>query len=318
MHWVYGIDSSFDELTPLEAKRLKASGVEVFAACLWTGVVAPLVRIKSLQAAQAAGLATIGYISVSYGHSGTWHVDHARDGIPPDVWSKLVRVPIDVELEGLTMQEHIIPALVRVAELAKPRDIYTNYHTWVDILGNPAALPNTGLWNAIWDEHPDFDFPRFRYGGWQDSQVWGEQWSGGTNVMSQFVDRNQFRADALGIHAPAVPPATIVPVSPFSVVLLRYVGAKAVYLAHLWHINDTTRKALQVAGVVGPIAVRVVPAVPVVADAASLGPNVTGIMLRLADTPITFFVQLWRVPDATMRRRLQVTHRLPLVDIQVA
>ena len=315
-HWVFGLDSSFDELTPVEAEKLKAAGVEAFAQCLWTGVVAPLVRIKNLQAAHDAGLATIGYISVAYGHSGVWHVDHARDGVPLDVWGRLMRVPVDVELAGLSLSDHITPALDRIGILGKPRDIYTNYHTWVDLLGNPAAPVGTGLWNAIWDDHPDFDFPRFRYGGWQDSQVWGEQWSGGTNVMGQFADRNQFRASALGIHAPAVPPATIVPVSPFSVLLLRYVGAKAVYLAQLWHINDTTRQALHVAGIVGPIVVRVVPTAPVVVDAA-LGPNVTGLILRLSDTPITFFAQLWRVPDAITLSRLQ-RRGIPLVDIQVA
>jgi hypothetical protein len=46
------------------------------------------------------------------------------------------------------------------------------------------------LWNALWDLHPDFDYPTLRFGGWADKQVFMEQWSGGSDVCGQFVDRN--------------------------------------------------------------------------------------------------------------------------------
>ena len=215
--WVYGVDSSYDELTLDEARTLKVAGVQVFAQCLWTGAEAPSVRLRSLIAAQAAGLATIGYISVSdNGHGGVWHVDQGRVGIPDVVWNKLVRVPVDVELPNLSLGSHVLAALDRVAALGKPRDVYTSYHAWVDLLGNPTRLMGTGLWNAIWDEHPDFSFPSLRYGGWQDNEVWGEQWSGGTLVHGQFADRNQFRADAVGlvvepVPMPPLPPTPVVP-----------------------------------------------------------------------------------------------------------
>lgn len=213
-HWVFGLDSSYDVLTPTKARRLKNSGVQVYAQALWTGREQPASRIISLRNALDAGIPKlIGYISVSNnGRDGAWHVDQARAGVPDDIWNALVKVPVDVELAGLTLNTHVIPALNRVAALGKPKDVYTNYNTWVSILGNPRRPDGVGLWNAFWDGASDFDFPRLRFGGWQDGEVWGEQWSGGTNVEGQFADRNQFRSSALGIaHQP---PSTPTPIPP--------------------------------------------------------------------------------------------------------
>lgn len=212
--WVYGIDSSYDLLMVEEAEKLKTVS-SVYAQCLWTGLEQPPSRVTSLRNAKDAGLVLVGYISVANnGHDGTWHVNQARAGIPDDLWDALYRVPVDAELFGLTMSTHVQPALARVEALGKGRDIYTSYHAWVDLLGNPTRPAGVGLWNAIWDENPDFDFPTLRYGGWLDSEVWGEQWSGGTNVLGQFADRNQFRASAMGIMPPISEPHTPVPVPP--------------------------------------------------------------------------------------------------------
>jgi len=199
MTWVFGVDASFDELTLDEARRLRAAGVRAFAQCLWTGAVRPEPRIRSLLNAQEAGLALIGYISVSPSRPGREHVDIGRGGVPDDLWAALVKTPIDVELEGLHYGRHVLEALDRAAELGKPRDVYTAFFAWHGFLGNPTRPAGVGLWNAFWDQHPDLDFPSLRFGGWQDDEVWGEQWSGGVLLEGQLVDRNQFRAAALGI-----------------------------------------------------------------------------------------------------------------------
>ena len=213
-HWVYGVDGSFDELSLDEAHRLKAAGVQVYAQCLWTGREQPANRIINLRSAMLAGIPKLlGYISVSAnGQDGTWHVNQGRAGVPDDIWAALVKVPVDVELPGLTFVEHVVPAVNRIAILGKHRDVYCNYNTWVSVLGNPMRPAGTGLWNALWDENPDFDFPALRYGGWQDSEVWGEQWNGGTNVEGFNADRDQFRAEALGIAEPVPEPNTPIPV----------------------------------------------------------------------------------------------------------
>lgn len=213
-HWVYGVDSSFDELTPAEAHRLKVNGIEVYAQCLWTGREQPGPRVTSLRNALTAGIPKlIGYISVSNnGQGGAWHINQGRAGVPDDIWNALVKVPVDVELAGLTLQTHVVPALDRVVWLGKPRDIYTNWDTWVNVLGNPLRPAGVGLWNAFWDDEEDVDYPSLRFGGWQDAEVWGEQWSGGMHIQGQFADRNQFRAEALGIVP--VPPPTPVPTPP--------------------------------------------------------------------------------------------------------
>lgn len=263
-HWIYAVDSSFDELTLDEAKKLKAAGVQTYAQCLWTGREQPATRVISLRNAILAGIPkVIGYISVSNnGHDGAWHVDQGRAGVPDDIWNALVKVPIDVELTGLTMATHVLPALRRIAELGKPRDIYTNYNTWVSVLGNPTRPAGVGLWNAIWDLNPDFDFPTLRFGGWQDGEVWGEQWSGGTNVQGQFADRNQFRAEAVGIAHPQppvtdnpVPPVLVAPRPPFAI-LMKLKGNPATFLVQGWWVpNPATLAALKAAGMPGPIEV---------------------------------------------------------------
>lgn len=261
-HWIYAVDGSYDELTPAEAARLKAAGVQAYVQCLWTGREQPATRVVSLRNALNAGLKIIGYISVAPGHDGGWHVAQALTGVPADIMAALVKVPIDVELEGLTFAIHVAPALNAVAALGKPRDIYTSYNCWVNILGNPVRPAGTGLWNALWDQNPDFDFPSLRFGGWQDSEVWGEQWSGGTYVEGQNVDRNQFRSEAIGIAHPTpptteqpVPPVFAAPRAPFAV-LLKLKGNPATFLVQAWWVpNPTTLNALKAAGVPGPIEV---------------------------------------------------------------
>jgi hypothetical protein len=204
--WVFGVDASFDELTLEEAHRLKAAGVQVYAQCLWTGAEQPASRVISLRNAWLAGLTLVGYISVSSGRVGWAHVNAGRSGVPQDLWDALVKVPIDVELEGLSFDSDVVAALNAVAELGKPRDVYTSFNAWVNLLGNPTRPIGVGLWNAFWDGDPDVDFPRLPYGGWLNEEVWGEQWSGGTHVEGQFVDRNTFRAAAFGLVPPAPEP----------------------------------------------------------------------------------------------------------------
>ncbi|KKM39541.1 hypothetical protein LCGC14_1564320 [marine sediment metagenome] len=130
-HWVYGVDSSFDELTLAEARKLVVAGVQVYAQCLWTGREQPASRISSLRNAMLAGIPKlVGYISVSNnGQDGAWHVNQARAGVPDDIWRALAKVPADVEIPGLTMQTHVVPGLNRVVALGKPRDIYTDWNT---------------------------------------------------------------------------------------------------------------------------------------------------------------------------------------------
>jgi len=262
-HWIYAVDGSYDELTPAEAARLKAAGVQAYAQCLWTGREQPAVRVISLRNALNAGLKIIGYFSVSNnGHDGAWHVAQGRAGVPDDIWAAMVKVPVDVELTGLDFNVHVVRALDTIAALGKPRDVYTSYNAWVNYLGNPTRPAGTGLWNAIWNLNPDFDFPTLRFGGWQDNEVWGEQWSGGTNVEGQNADRDQFRANAIGIADPPppvtdnpVPPVLVTPRPPFAI-LLKLKGNPTTFLVQAWWVpNPATLEALKAAGVPGPIEV---------------------------------------------------------------
>ncbi len=90
--------------------------------------------------------------------------------------------------------------------LGKDPDVYTNFNTWVYMLGNPVRRPGTGLWNAWWDNNPDFDFAANQYGGWQIPEVWGEQFEGSVIVAGVLVDLDIFRAETF-YPTPPAPPA---------------------------------------------------------------------------------------------------------------
>lgn len=187
------VDASFDELTLSEAECLKAQSWPVYWQCLWTGVEQPPACNLSLRTAEQAGLLLAGYISLTNCWAGIWHVDMGRLGVPDDLWDKLDFVAVDVELPGIRLHE-ILQAINELEALGKKVTLYTSYNAWMNyvIPGNSDAVARRGipLCNALWDKNPDFDFPTLRYGGWRDEQVFMEQWSSGTHVCGQFVDRN--------------------------------------------------------------------------------------------------------------------------------
>lgn len=202
--WVYGVDASYDHLSLGEARLLRRAGVKVFVQCLWTGLEQPPNRTLNLRNALLGGIPVLaGYISISAnGQPGSWHVIHGRAGLPNDLWERLSRVPVDVELPGLTFAG-VADALEEVSALGKPKDVYTNFNTWASILHNPDRPDGVGLWNAYWDGDPDVDFSRLPFGSWSPDEVWGEQWSGGAHVEGVYIDRNTFRAAAFPELAPA-------------------------------------------------------------------------------------------------------------------
>ncbi len=185
------VDASYDQLTVDEANCLNRNSWPVYIQCLWTAIEQPPARVESLRTAKNAGLQIAGYISLNNSGSGANHVVAGRAGIPDDLWDALEFVAVDVELSGITEQQ-ILRAVEQVEAFGQKAVIYTSWHAWNDLVvpNNPTGLNHVPLWNALWDLNPDFDFPTLRYGGWTDNMVFMEQWSGGTDVCGQFVDRN--------------------------------------------------------------------------------------------------------------------------------
>jgi hypothetical protein len=209
--YVYGVDASYDLLTADQAEAYRAAGVSVYAQALsalppW-GLEQPRYRIESLRNAQAAGLTIVGYALLACGN-GAADMDFARQGVPDDIWAALAFIAIDVEVSCNTI-EHVYQAVQRVREFGKPVVIYTSYNQWVYIMGNPAAPPAVGLWDASWDGNPDLDLA-YRYseavdgcpngwlviGCWDPRWVVGQQYSGQVSAIGptvrQGVDRNIF------------------------------------------------------------------------------------------------------------------------------
>lgn len=200
--FVYGVDSSYDQLTTFEAKALREEGVTLYVQALtafpFSGLHQPANRVISLRNAHEAGLGIAGYALVGdLRYGGRESVDFARAGVPDDLWDAMLFVAVDIETSGYSIYE-VEQALLRLDDLGKPMVIYTNCATWYDKLGNPRRPTGALLWHAYWDNNPDFDFEHrpswcSDFGGFQPGEVIGEQWSGGLYVRGQSVDRNIFR-----------------------------------------------------------------------------------------------------------------------------
>jgi hypothetical protein len=191
------VDSSYDQLTLEEAQCLKDSDWPLFIQCLlalpMTGPEQPQWRIPSLRNAQAAHLPIAGYIAIGSSRPGEEYVNLARQGIPDDLWDALKFVAIDVEVPAIDARE-VVNAIGEVESFGQNPIIYTSHNIWTNYVtpSNSFALSSLGipLWNAYWDGDTDVDFARLPFGGWTPEQVALEQWSGGTNICGQFVDRN--------------------------------------------------------------------------------------------------------------------------------
>lgn len=199
----FGVDSSFDHLTETEARCLLESDVQVYWQCLWTAVLQPAAAIPNLVIADRVGIPYLGgYISLNHNGNGVNHIREARRRTPDDVWQRLDFVSIDVELPSIRVDQ-VIAAYDELKNLGIERvSVYTSYNAWVNLVipGNSDALARRGalLNNALWDWDSDVDFPTLPFGGWKIEQVLSEQWSGGTHVCGQFVDRNTFNMELLG------------------------------------------------------------------------------------------------------------------------
>lgn len=190
-----GIDASYATLTDEIAQRLRATGEEVFAQCLWTGGERPAPAIDNLVVAAAAGFVTVGYISVAPHHHGAWHAQQGRDGVPGDVWNALALAPIDVELRG-TSPEFVRFAVEKVATFGKRRALYTSPGYWRGDMNDDQSFGDCLVWVATWDNDADVahvDLP----GGWTPAQVVGKQWAPGGDVEGLNADRDTFVREVL-------------------------------------------------------------------------------------------------------------------------
>jgi len=189
------VDGSYTTLGVDDAQKLRASGIEAWGQCLWTGTEQPDPRVENLRNALIAGMLVFGYISVSHDHDGPWHVAQGRAGVPDDIWAQLVLVFVDVELPGIPVAT-VRGAVEALAAVGKRRAIYTSQHAWVDLMGDPTDFTDCLLWNANWDFDPDdVDFVNRPFGGWTVGQLVGEQYTGGVDIGDVYVDQNMFNQD---------------------------------------------------------------------------------------------------------------------------
>ena len=221
MATVQGVDSSYDLLTPTKAACLERDGIRIYVQALTalprSGIHQPLNRITNLGNAHRGGLQTAGYLLIGPGMTGRQAVAEARRGIPIEVWKRLKFVAVDVEVDGIHVND-VLAALQEVERLGRTAVIYTSWNSWNTMIRprNSTFIANRGyrLWNALWNNSPNIDFSSLPFGGWTRESVIGEQWSGGTVICNQSVDRNTFEEYVLLPQeevVPIVPEPTVVP-----------------------------------------------------------------------------------------------------------
>lgn len=204
----WGVDTSYDSVTLDEARRLFNAGVRVAFQCIWTGNERPGPAVANIKSYHDAGLITCGYLSVSPGLSGLAHVIQGYDTLPQDTKGFLNDVAIDVELTGLKYDFHVRPAIEAMAAKGYRRMAYTSYNAWKNLLGDPTPPQGTLLWNAFWDNDPDFDFASYPYGGGAFVLI-GEQFTGGEDVEGVFADRSLFADWAFPVPTPEPVPEPV-------------------------------------------------------------------------------------------------------------
>lgn len=218
------VDTAGEYVTYEEAVALKDDGAtQLIQALTWWSPCSkppsqPDSRIFTLENSDKAGLDLGSYFLVapprSFGggisdyEAGRRSVDLARQGMSSQLWEELDFAAVDFEIPHVCRPEYNVKlagiqgACDRLQELGKrvvlaDRSyeclIYTNKDNWVSVLGNPTRKPGWALWNASWDNDPDFDFPRNPYGGWLPQEVILEQYSGGTVMEGVYVDLNILR-----------------------------------------------------------------------------------------------------------------------------
>lgn len=196
-----GIDASFSRIDRGTFKKFYGLGYRIFVQDLWLGGMGTppsnntalrAVAESNLMDAEAEGFTICGYINASPWYSADVSLDYARTNAG-SAWNKLFMVALDVEIVGLTT-DHVRAHLNYLKSLVPVTCIYTANWFWTGHLGNPTEFSAEPLWNAFYDDDPDFDFSRFPYGGWTEDKLIGEQY-GGTSINGVEVDLNSFKED---------------------------------------------------------------------------------------------------------------------------
>lgn len=196
MTQIYGVDASYDELTPEKARALRAAGIDVFQQCLWDGLQQPAKRVTNLRVAQQAGFPWLcAYSSLTArGGAGNQQMALGRQGVPDDLWGALAFVAVDVELLGIT-DAQIRAAVEYHASYGKGRVIYTSEGQWQGEQRGSLAFGDCLLSNAKWDRQAVLASPAF--GGWTLASVLSKQYTGGEDCNGLFADRDVFSLELL-------------------------------------------------------------------------------------------------------------------------
>ncbi len=197
--WIRGVDLSvYQGSVPLSTweKLRHVGGNDVAVVGSWHGNTGNQYAEENLSKALAAGFPHLGtYTVISPHRTGKYAVEQA-EFFCGNMWDKLDFVSIDCELRGITTSQ-IMDAVELCWRKGKLVNIYTAWWFWYEVFGNPSDLKSVPLWNAYYDSDEDIDFDTLPYGGWELSNVVGEQYAGTTPMFGTEVDLNMFDEDWL-------------------------------------------------------------------------------------------------------------------------
>lgn len=209
----------------------------------------PFGEVENLEADIAAGKQVAGYFLIAppgaFGlpdtpegevEAGKRSADLAREGVPDDVWDKLLFASGDTEVPGVCSPDYdvsiatIDAAMAEMATLKCLANVpdpcmqvnYTSWGEWLShvkpYVDNPFP-PNTLLWLADWNSDPSFaSSANHLFGGLTLADILLKQYQGDTLLNGQTVDLDSLEVDSRifdGVsptpEPTAIPPAVTTP-----------------------------------------------------------------------------------------------------------
>lgn len=172
----------------------------------WHGGSRHTAARQSLANGRDAGFIYSGTYTALNTLPGSFSIEWAQQVVGPTEWDKLSFIALDVELQ--TTPDIVYGAIETAKAMGVRPIIYSARWAWERFMANTREFAQYPLWNAFYDSDPDVDFLRNPFGGWQLSELVGEQYTNTTNIDGFGFDFNFFTDDKVLQMSPApdIPP----------------------------------------------------------------------------------------------------------------
>lgn len=170
--------------------RLRADrNVDLIIPGAWHGAMGYDGARETMMRARAMSFRTATYIALTRAGKGASDVVDAYKLLGETEWRNMSFAAIDMEYgtpgedSSVAQMNDLLAAVDKVISLNSRPILYSAAWWWKGHFGNPLIPVGLPLWNAYYDNDPDFDFLKTPYGG-PGVRVVGEQYTNSTAVTA--------------------------------------------------------------------------------------------------------------------------------------